>query len=114
MTKAPSNKGNKKLTSGWNEFVKPFKQEAKFWWSLWDSAGRPNDTPLFTNMKSSRAQYKYAIRRLKSQLTRFRTMRLSTVFLVVPQAVSSRKSRGLEVSRRQSAVELMMLLAANR
>ena len=50
---------------GWNEYVKPFKEEAMHWKSLWVSAGRPNNHPLFTNMKSSKAQYKYAIRRLK-------------------------------------------------
>ena len=50
---------------GWNENVRPFKEEAQYWRSLWISAGRPNNHPLFTNMKSSKAQYKYAIRRVK-------------------------------------------------
>ena len=60
-------KSAKKITPGWNEFVKPFHEEAKFWWSIWISSGRPSgcNNSLFQNMKSSKAQYKYAIRRLK-------------------------------------------------
>ena len=50
---------------GWNDFVKPFKEEAIHWRSLWLCAGKPNNSPLYFNMKSSKAQYKYAIRRLK-------------------------------------------------
>ena len=32
---------------------------------MWTSAGRPNNDSLFLNMKTSRSQYKYAIRRLQ-------------------------------------------------
>ena len=59
-----SGRPNSKIM-GWNENVRPFKEEAQYWRSLWISAGRPNNHPLFTNMKSSKAQYKYAIRRVK-------------------------------------------------
>ena len=57
-----------RIIPGWNEYVKPFHEEAKFWWSIWISSGRPSgcNNSLFQNMKSSKAQYKYAIRRLKS------------------------------------------------
>ena len=64
MTKPPGQKSCSHLTPGWNEFVKPFKEEAKFWWSVWISAGKPNDNDLFIKMKSSKAQFKYAVRRL--------------------------------------------------
>ena len=50
---------------GWNDLVKPYKDEALHWRSLWLCAGRPNSSPLYYNMKSSKAQYKYAVRRLK-------------------------------------------------
>ena len=53
------------LLSGWNDIVKPYKDEASHWRSLWMCAGRANNSILYTNMKSSKAQYKYAIRRLK-------------------------------------------------
>ena len=61
----PQGKNRKILKPGWNEYVQPFKEEALHWKSLWVSAGKPHNHPLFSNMKSSRAQYKYAIRRLK-------------------------------------------------
>ena len=50
---------------GWNEHVKPFKSESKFWHSVWVSAGCPNQGDLYNVMKSSKQQYKYAVRRLK-------------------------------------------------
>ena len=61
-------KEGRRNIAGWNEFVKPFHEEAKFWWSIWVSSGRPNgsNNNLFQNMKSSKSQYKYAIRRLKN------------------------------------------------
>ena len=49
---------------GWNDMVKPYQGEARFWNSIWTSAGKPlhSSTPgvehdLFINMKSSRNQY---------------------------------------------------------
>ena len=54
---------------GWNEGVKPFQTEARFWYNLWLSAGKPlhSSVPgvehdLFIFMKSSRNNYHYAIR----------------------------------------------------
>ena len=71
-TRPPRSEENSKIMPGWNEYVKPFKEEAQFWKSVWVSAGKPNDHPLFHNMKSSKGQYKYAIRRLKCQQIKFR------------------------------------------
>ena len=64
-TKPPGKNNHKHTRRGWNEHVKPFKEEALHWKALWVSAGKPNNHPLFTNIKSSKAQYKYAVRRLK-------------------------------------------------
>ena len=50
---------------GWNEYVKPFCDESKFWHSVWQSAGMPQQGSLLDAMKSSKMQYKYAVRRLK-------------------------------------------------
>ena len=62
-TKPPCT-NRKLLKPGWKEHVQPFKEEALYWKSLWRRAGKPYNHPLFINMKSSKAQYKYAIRRL--------------------------------------------------
>ena len=60
---------------GWNDRVKPFQNEAKFWNSLWISAGKPkhSEVPgvehtLFTYMKFSKNQYHYAVRRTQNSL----------------------------------------------
>ena len=60
---------------GWNDMVKPYQGEARFWSSLWISAGKPihSDIPgvehtLYSNMKTSRNQYHYAVRRAQHSL----------------------------------------------
>ena len=60
---------------GWNDLVKPYQGEAKFWYSLWLSSGKPihSSVPgvehdLFTYMKTSRNQYHYAVRRAQNKL----------------------------------------------
>ena len=60
---------------GWNACVKPFQNESRFWYSLWESAGKPihSSVPgvehdLFTFMKASRNQYHYAVRRTQNNL----------------------------------------------
>ena len=50
---------------GWSQHVKPYADDSKFWYQLWLSAGKPLQGELFINMKISRRQFKYAVRRLK-------------------------------------------------
>ena len=58
-------KSSKVTMPGWNEHIKPYSDEAKFWHQLWLSAGRPLFGDIFINMKFSKKQFKFAIRRLK-------------------------------------------------
>ena len=51
--------------SGWNEYVKPYAMESDFWYQVWVSAGKPINGDLFYNMKHSKRQFKFAVRRLK-------------------------------------------------
>ena len=39
-----SKNGRKKTTPGWNEYVAPALDEAKFWHAVWESSGRPMNT----------------------------------------------------------------------
>ena len=57
--------GRVQPTAGWTEYVKPFCEESKFWSSIWYSSGKPSTGPLYELMRSSKSQYKYAVRRLK-------------------------------------------------
>ena len=51
--------------SGWNEHIRPFAEESKFWYQVWLSAGKPLEGDIYLNMKISKKQFKYAVRRLK-------------------------------------------------
>ena len=60
---------------GWNDMVKPYQGESRFWYCLWTSAGKPihSSTPgiehdLFINMKHSKNQYHFAVRRAQNNL----------------------------------------------
>ena len=48
---------------GWNETVKPLKKEAKFWYSVWLSAGRPLSNALHSVMINTRVKYRCAVRK---------------------------------------------------
>ena len=68
---------------GWNDMVKPYQGEARFWNSIWTSAGKPlhSSTPgvehdLFINMKSSRNQYHFAVRRAQNNLNKIQNDKL--------------------------------------
>ena len=32
---------------GWNEYVKPYQAKSKFWFGVWQAAGRPREGELF-------------------------------------------------------------------
>ena len=53
------------VVAGWNEHVKPYAEESKFWDSVWTSLRKPNQGDIFERMKDSKRQYKYPVRRLK-------------------------------------------------
>ena len=57
-----------KAISGWNEQVKPFRDDSIFWHNLWQSAGRPNKGVLFSIMTRTRNKYHYVVRRVKKQV----------------------------------------------
>ena len=47
------------------EHVKPYADESKFRSSVRVSEGKPTVGEIFENMKKSKGQYKYAVRRIK-------------------------------------------------
>ena len=53
------------VVAGWSEYVKPYAEDSKFWFSVWESLGKPMEGEIFSRMKMSKNQYKYAARRLK-------------------------------------------------
>ena len=57
--------GGRRQLCGWNDQVQPFKQESKWWFETWQTMGRPREGVLFENMRESKRQYMYAVRRVK-------------------------------------------------
>ena len=41
---------------GWKEEVHPFREDARFWHSVWVSVGRPNKGDLHSSMARSRKE----------------------------------------------------------
>ena len=56
---------HQKSTAGWTTFVEPFQSKARFWYSVWLSAGKPLGTVLHEIMKKTKNQFHYQIRRCK-------------------------------------------------
>ncbi len=51
----------------WNEYVKPYREDAIFWKWLHEQVSHPNTGWVAHIMRRTRGQYHYALRRVKSQ-----------------------------------------------
>ena len=64
IQKKPISQGSSHVRlPGWNENVEPLKQDAKFWYSIWLSAGRPQTGALHSVMVGTRIKYRCAVRK---------------------------------------------------
>ena len=72
----PITKKNRKNLPGWNKFVRPEKEKALFWRSIWINNGSPRQGYVADIMRRTRAKYHYAIKRIRnnSQLIKKRVM----------------------------------------
>ena len=61
--KKSENSGPKNVIPGWDMMVKPFKDDAMFWKSIWVSLGRPINSQIHNVMKHTRNVYHYEIRK---------------------------------------------------
>ena len=53
---------------GWNEEVKPLKDDSKFWYSIWLSAGRPSSGALHSVMVNAKVKYRHAVRKAQKKV----------------------------------------------
>ena len=60
--KGPSKHRNIPL---WNVEIEPYHEKSLFWNNIWVDSNRPKNGIVFDIMKQSRAQYHYAVRRVK-------------------------------------------------
>ena len=50
---------------GWSEIVEPLRDKSLFWHNMWLEYGRPKTGAVADVMRRTRAEYHYAIRRIK-------------------------------------------------
>ena len=62
----PSTRNNNNKLPCWNEFVKPEKETALFWRSMWINNGSPRQGYVADIMICTRAKHHYAIRRIRN------------------------------------------------
>ena len=74
-------KSGPKSIPGWREHIKPYADDSKFWYSVWLSAGKPLEGNLYLNMRQSRKQFKFAVRRLKRCSAKIRNEKLANALL---------------------------------
>ena len=85
-----------KCLPGWNEHVKPFRQDALFWHAVWVSSGRPSVGVLASIMRNTRSKYHRAIKDIKKHKEQKR-------FEYMAEAFRSNENRHLwsEIKRMQ-------------
>ena len=50
--------GRSRRIAGWNDLVKPYQEEAKYWFRIWDESGRPAQGMVSDLMRKSKTEYK--------------------------------------------------------
>ena len=60
----------------WKEDIAPYKDNALFWNSVWNSAGKPHNTELHNIMKRTRNLYHFHIRKNKRMLDKIKRNKL--------------------------------------
>ena len=98
-TNIPSsvNKSNtsKNVVPGWSMYVKPYKDDARFWHAIWVSLGRPLNNEIHRVMKHTRNVYHYAVRRVKKQKIQIEQDNMLASFLdgKVPNLINELKKQ---------------------
>ena len=68
----------KRIIPGWKEFVKPYKDDARFWFAIWESAGRPQNNNLHLIMKNTKNKFNYMLRKVRKREKHLRNDRFIT------------------------------------
>ena len=61
---------------GWREEVEPARKDSVFWHAVWRSAGRPPQGELYNVMRSTRARYHTAIRKIRRVADQIKSQKL--------------------------------------
>ena len=75
------NQSSQNKIPGWNEQVRPFRDRAKFWFSVWLSAGKPLNCELHNIMRRTRNIYHYQVKKCKRAEEHIRKEKLLSAVL---------------------------------
>ena len=59
------NNSSESVVPGWSDYVKPYRDDAKFWHAIWVSLGRPLNCEVYRVMKHTRNLFHYSVRKVK-------------------------------------------------
>ena len=102
-----SQNGNKRVPQnshvipGWNDYVKPFREDAKFWHSIWLSLGKPLNCEVFYIMKRTRNRFHFAVRKVKRNKSKIENDKMLRSFIEgkvnnLVKVLKKQRSVGLE------------------
>ena len=66
LTKSVCKSSKKGKVFEWNKFIRPFRDEAIFWYRLWKEANSPNDGIIHDIRKHTRSRY-HELKKLKKK-----------------------------------------------
>ena len=69
------------MTPGWNDQVKPFRENARFWYAIWLSAGRPINTELHFIMRRTKNIFHYQVKKCKKAELQIQKQKLLSAIL---------------------------------
>lgn len=81
LPKSKAKSTHKRVVPGWGEYVDYKKKLALTYHQMWKDAGRPNCGELFNLRKQTRADYHYAIRKVKQKENVIRSEKMSNSLL---------------------------------
>ena len=68
----------KKVIPGWNEYVKPLKDTALFWYNIWKQCGSPRYGTVADIRRKTRGQYHKALRKVRAGEELIRAKQMAT------------------------------------
>ena len=86
-----SKSGKTSALTGWNEFVKPYRDDSIFWHNIWKQCGSPRNAVVADVMRRARKEYHKAVRALRLDQQQLHRQKVSQALLTKKIAISGRK-----------------------
>ena len=81
MTSAENSNPKIKKAPGWNDQVRPYRENARFWFSVWLSAEKPLNCELHNIMRRTKNIYHYQVRKCKRAEDQVKKQKLLSALL---------------------------------